>query len=163
MKSDFQLHELDYHYVIGIDLGTTNSAVAYVDLKKEGVARQQIDFFEVPQVTGINEVGNRPILPSFLYLPGKYDLPSGSFSLPWDENREFIVGEFAREQGAKVPSRLVASAKSWLSHAGVDRHAPILPWGAADEIPKVSPVTASMRYLQHIRLSHEQRARRTTI
>ena len=157
MKSDFQLHELDYHYVIGIDLGTTNSAVAYVDLKKEGVARQQIDFFEVPQVTGINEVGNRPILPSFLYLPGKYDLPSGSFSLPWDENREFVVGEFAREQGAKVPSRLVASAKSWLSHAGVDRHSPSLPWGAADEIPKVSPVTASMRYLQHIRESWDYR------
>jgi hypothetical protein len=157
MKSDFQFHELDYHYVIGIDLGTTNSAVAYVDLKKEGNARHQINFFEVPQVTGINEFGNRPILPSFLYLPGKYDLPEGSYTLPWDQNRNYIVGEFAREQGAKVPSRLVASAKSWLSHAGVDRHAPILPWGAADEIPKVSPVTASMRYLQHIREAWDYR------
>ena len=75
-------------------------------------------------------MGSRSILPSFLYLPGPYELPPGSTALPWDPDRDYVVGEFAREQGALVPGRLVSSAKSWLCHGGVDRTAPILPWGA---------------------------------
>ena len=161
MNDLFQLENLDFSYIIGIDLGTTNSAVAYVDLTQDSPkARRKIRFFEVPQVVAPNEVGARSILPSFLYLPGKYDLPEGSFALQWDDQREFIVGEFAREQGAKVPGRLVASAKSWLCHGGVDRRANILPWGAEGDIPKVSPVDASMRYLQHIRESWDHLMRR---
>ena len=90
------------------------------------------------------------MLPSFLYLPGVYDLPPGSTALPWAMDREYAVGEFAREQGALVAGRLVASAKSWLSHSGVDRTAAILPWGAKSDVPKVSPVEASARYLLHM-------------
>ncbi len=144
---------MDHRYVIGIDLGTTNSAVAYVDLAQEPDAssRRPIQFFEIPQLVAQAEMAERAVLPSFLYLPGAYDLPAGSTALPWDAERPYVVGEFAREQGAVVPGRLVASAKSWLCHAGVDRTADILPWGAADEIDRVSPVEASRRYLQHIR------------
>jgi hypothetical protein len=157
------LEEPTYRYVIGIDLGTTNSAVAFIELAGGASAglgmrpdpESRIQTFEIPQLIAPGEIGKRPVLPSFLYLPGQYDLPPDSSALPWAPARGYIVGEFAREQGARAQrapaGRLVASAKSWLGHAGVDRTAPILPWGAPQEIPKVSPVEASKRYLQHIR------------
>lgn len=138
-------------YVIGIDLGTTNSAVAYIDLADDAERRRPAHVFALPQLVAPGELAPRPMLPSFLYLPGAHDLPPGSTALPWAEQRDYVVGELALEQGARVPGRLVASAKSWLSHAGVDRTAPILPWGAPSEVAKVSPVEASSRYLQHIR------------
>src|SRR5690606_39206333 len=119
-------------YVIGVDLGTTNTAVSYVDLeqKRGATGKRSVQFFEIPQLVGAGELGHRPLLPSFLYLPGPYDLPPGSTAVPWDADRAYVVGTFAREQGARVPGRLVSSAKSWLSHAGVDRTAAILPWAA---------------------------------
>ncbi|MEM1095800.1 MAG: Hsp70 family protein, partial [Bacteroidota bacterium] len=139
-------------YVIGIDLGTTNTAVAYVDLNGAKVkGRRVIEAFDVPQLVAPGEVQGREGLPSFLYLLGGYDLPEGSTALPWDLERTHAVGELAREQGAKVPGRLVASAKSWLSHDGVDRTADLLPWGASKDVDQVSPVEASRRYLQHLR------------
>ena len=164
MSTSLPSDELTHRYIIGIDLGTTNSAVAYVDLADEASAasHRSIRFFEVPQLVASAEVADRSILPSFLYLPGEYDLPPGSTRLPWDDDRPFMVGEFAREQGAKVPGRLVASAKSWLCHAGVDRQAPILPWGAPEEISGVSPVTASMRYLEHVREAWNQKMAATS-
>lgn len=144
-----------YRYVIGIDLGTTNSALSYVDLTEQASAPvgtpPTIHTFDVPQLMAPGAIGRRPVLPSFLYLPGAYDLPEGSTDLPWATERPYLVGEGAREQGARVPGRLVASAKSWLAHSAVDRTAPILPWGAAEEVEAVSPVEASKRYLQHLR------------
>jgi len=98
----------------------------------------------------MDELAPRPVLPSFTYIPGAHDLPPGSTALPWAPERTYLVGEFAREQGIRVPERLVSSAKSWLSHSGVDRTAPILPWGADEGIERISPVEASRRYLQHI-------------
>jgi len=138
-----------YRYIIGIDLGTTNSALSFVDLSKEGAPTAQI--FAVPQHLAPDSWGKRPVLPSFLYLPGEYDLPAGGTDLPWSTEHNYLVGEGAQEQGTRVPGRLVASAKSWLAHGAVDRTAPILPWGAGDEVTKVSPVEASRRYLQHLR------------
>jgi hypothetical protein len=138
-------------YIVGIDLGTTNSAVGYVDLHDASPGSINILTFDVPQIVGQGRVAGRPTLPSFLYLSGEYDLQAGATSLPWDPDRTYAVGSFARDQGGLVPGRLVSSAKSWLCHGGVDREAPILPWGAGDEIDKVSPITASSRYLQHIR------------
>jgi hypothetical protein len=91
------------------------------------------------------------MLPSFVYLPGAHELPEGATRLPWNEGADRIVGEFARSQGAKVPSRLVSSAKSWLCHPGIDREADILPWGSLPEVKKLSPVEASATYLRHIR------------
>ena len=147
-----QQPDLDYRYIVGIDLGTTNSAVAYVDLTAEdgGDSRRSIEHFAIPQLIDQAQIGLRSVLPSFLYLPGEHELPAGSSALPWDPNRRSIVGEYARTQGARVPARLVSSAKSWLSHGGVDRTAPILPWGSDEEVDKVSPVAAATAYLRHL-------------
>jgi molecular chaperone DnaK (HSP70) len=138
-------------YVVGIDLGTTNSALAYAEIRAGEDAPTPIKPLSIPQVVGANDVADRPVLPSFLYLPSSKDFASGAINLPWSKGADRLVGIFARDHGAKVPGRLVGSAKSWLSHAGVDRKSPILPWGAADDVAKVSPVEASTAYLSHLR------------
>ncbi len=139
-------------YLVGIDLGTTNSALAYIDLHgyRPGAKPPPIRPFAVPQLVAIGDVAERDLLPSFLYLPGPHDLPAGATALPWDADRPYAVGEFARNHGARVPGRLVTSAKSWLCHAGVDRSAPLLPWAAPPDVPRISPVEASTRYLRHL-------------
>ena len=139
------------HYLIGIDLGTTNCAVAYVDTHGRERPTADIRNFPVPQLVAAGETAPRPMLPSFLYLPGEHELPPGAARLPWSETPGTFVGEFARFQGAKVPARSVSSAKSWLCHPGIDREADILPWGSPPEVTKVSPVEASAAYLRHIR------------
>jgi hypothetical protein len=138
-------------YLIGIDLGTTNIALAFIDLQRKPKKGQpEIQTFAIPQLVAPGEIGTRPLLPSFLYLPGPHDLPAGATALPWDSARAAVVGEFARNHGARIPGRLVTSAKSWLCHAGVDRSAPLLPWSAPPDLQRVSPVEASMRYLRHL-------------
>jgi hypothetical protein len=137
-------------YVIGIDLGTTNSALAYVDTGAGEGADAVVHHLPVPQVVNPGAVEDRPLLPSFLYLPGPNELPAGSLRLPWAPDRDFAVGEFARTHGSQVPTHLVASAKSWLCHPGVDRRAPILPWRAPEGSRKVSPLEASTLYLKHL-------------
>jgi Hsp70 protein len=139
-------------YSVGIDLGTTNCAIARASLDAEAGAGP-IDVLPVAQLVEPGEVADRTLLPSFAYIVGDFDFPAGSLRLPWgDDNRAAqIVGELARKRGAETPMRLVASAKSWLSYAGANRTAPILPWGSPDEVAKVSPVTASTLYLQHLR------------
>src|SRR5437763_3358676 len=135
-------------FVVGVDLGTTNSALAYVDTGAGPDAK--VTPFSLPQVVSPGSVESRPLLPSFLYLPGPGEQPAGALRLPWDANRDYAVGEFARNFGSLVPTRLVASAKSWLSHAGADRKAPILPFRAPEGGHKVSPLEASTRYLKHM-------------
>ena len=135
-------------FVVGIDLGTTNCALAWVDTTAGEAARVRIQ--EIPQLVNPGEVAARTLLPSFLYAPGDVDFPAGSLLLPWDETPRFVTGELARRRGAENPLRLVASAKSWLSHGGANRTAPILPWGAPDEVPHISPVDASAEYLKHL-------------
>ena len=142
---------LKKRYIIGIDLGTTNSAVGYIDLHDISPGSIDIKSFEILQLVSPALAGKRSSLPSFLYLPGRHELTQGSFALPWDQDRDYAVGVLARDQGSMVPGRLVSSAKSWLCHGGVDRDAPILPWGSDEDVKKVSPVTASSRYLQHLR------------
>ncbi len=141
----------DARFIVGIDLGTTNSALAYIDLQAEAEDRRRIQIFDVTQLTGPGEVSRLPVLPSFLYLPGRYDIAPEAIGLPWARANDRFVGAFARDHGAKVPARLVNSAKSWLCHGRVDREAPILPRAAGDDIPKVSPVTATAAYLEHLR------------
>jgi molecular chaperone DnaK (HSP70) len=139
-------------FVVGIDLGTTNCALAYADTSEATAdAPAPIRAFRAPQVVAVNEVAERPVLPSFLYLAGSKEFPAGGIDVPWKSPPQRVVGTFAREHGAKVPGRLVSSAKSWLSHAGVDRHSAILPWTAATDVEKVSPVEASTAYLSHLR------------
>ena len=138
-------------YIVGIDLGTTNCAVAYVDTKGRERPAADIKLFEVPQLVAAGETQARAVLPSFLYLPGPHELPPGATDVPWNHAADRVSGEFARVQGARVPNHLVASAKSWLCHPGVDREAEILPWGAPPGVRKVSPVEASAEFLRHIR------------
>jgi len=138
-------------YLIGIDLGTTNSAVAYVDTQEPITGdAPTIHVFDIPQLIVEGEVGAVPTLPSFLYFANEQDAP-GSLRLPWEERPDAVVGVFAREQGALVPGRQVTSAKSWLCHDAVDRTAKILPWGAEHTEQACSPVEASTRYLAHLR------------
>ena len=138
-------------YIVGIDLGTTNCAVAYVDTKGRERPTADVRAFEVTQLVAAGESAPRPMLPSFLYLPGPHELPEGATRLPWRGDADRIVGEFARVQGARIPGHLVASAKSWLCHPGVDREAAILPWGAPAGARKVSPVEASADFLAQVR------------
>ena len=134
-------------YAVGIDLGTTNTALASVALDGEG---GQPAALGIPQLVQPGEVQPRPLLPSFLYLPHPAELPAGSLALPWDPGASDAVGELARERGAQTPVRLVSSAKSWLSHPALDRRAASLPAGSPDDVPRVSPVQASARYLAHL-------------
>jgi len=137
-------------YIIGIDLGTTNSALACCDATAaEG--KSQIEVRSIPQLVDPNEVAERTLLPSFLYIPGEFDFPKGSLALPWEPEPKLVIGELARKRGAESPNRLVASAKSWLSYAAVNRTSPILPWQAPEEVPKLSPVEASSQFLQYLR------------
>jgi molecular chaperone DnaK (HSP70) len=138
-------------YIVGIDLGTTNCAAAYVDTKGRERPTADIRLFEIPQLVAAAETAPRSMLPSFLYLPGPHELPAGAERLPWRNDADRIVGEFGRIQGARVPGHLVASAKSWLCHSGVDREAAILPWGSPATARRVSPVEASADFLKHIR------------
>jgi len=138
-------------YIVGIDLGTTNSALARCDASA-AEEESRIEVRSIPQLVNPNEVAERTLLPSFLYIPGEFDFPKGSLALPWEPAPKFVIGELARKRGAESPSRLVASAKSWLSYAGVDRTAPILPWQAPEDVPKLSPVEASSQFLQYLRI-----------
>ncbi len=138
-------------YTVGLDLGTTNCALAYGALSPDEDAAAAISILEVPQLVAAGEAGDRPLLPSFLYLPAADEFAADALELPWKASRERFVGVFARDQGARAPGRLVSSAKSWLSHAGVDRRGPILPWTAAEGVARISPVAASAAYLEHLR------------
>jgi hypothetical protein len=172
-------------YVVGIDLGTTNCALAWVEgaraaepararqpdaRRRTAVASRAADVAEassadvgaeihvqeITQLVNAGETDRRPLLPSFLYVPGPMDFPKGSTALPWNPAPEFVVGELARRRGAENPARVVASAKSWLSYGGAGRTEPILPWGAPAEVKHLSPVEASTEYLRHLAAAFEQ-------
>ncbi|GEJ58192.1 Hsp70 family protein [Anaeromyxobacter diazotrophicus] len=138
-------------YAVGIDLGTTHSALAYLPLGEERAAPRVLG---IPQLVHPGEVADRPLLPSYLYLPHAAELADEALRLPWTPPgpapRE-VVGELARAQGALTPIRLVSSAKSWLCHPTLDRRAASLPVGSPEEVPRISPLDASARYLAHLR------------
>ncbi|WP_437524066.1 Hsp70 family protein [Sorangium sp. So ce726] len=137
-------------YIIGIDLGTTHSALAYARLPEDGADARLTPSPEVmaaPQLVAQGTLDARPLLPSFMYIPHESEGPQ---ALPWDAERRFAVGEHARARGVDAPARLISSAKSWLSHAGIDRRGSTLPLGAPEDIEKISPVEASWRYLEHL-------------
>jgi hypothetical protein len=138
-------------YAIGIDLGTTHCALAYVDLEASDGEATRHGVLEIAQLTGPGTVEPSTLLPSFLYLPHADELAPGELDLPWPASHDDVVGEMARARGATTPIRLVSSAKSWLCHAGADRRAAILPSDAPPEVQRVSPLEASTRYLSHLR------------
>jgi len=138
-------------YAIGIDLGTTHCALSYVDIGASDGEQAEQQVMPVPQLTGPGSVEARPLLPSFLYLPHADELAESDLHLPWTASQDYAAGEFARTRGAATPIRLVASAKSWLCHPGVDRRDAILPAEAPAEVARISPLAASIRYLSHLR------------
>ena len=138
---------MNARFSVGIDLGTSNSAIAVGDIESGDTK-----IFEIDQIVGPNQVGELPTLPSAIYVPHREEFPEGSFPLPWNGAGEAaIVGQFARDRGALVPDRLVASAKSWLSNSHIDPKHPILPWRSDITEEKLSPLECSRRYLQHLR------------
>ncbi|MDP3229001.1 MAG: Hsp70 family protein [Acidovorax sp.] len=143
-------------FSLGIDLGTTHCALSYVDRAASDGDKVVQGVLDIPQLTGPASIEAKPLLPSFLYLPHEAELAPGDLALPWTATQDFAVGEFARSRGAATPIRLVSSAKSWLCHPGVDRRSPLLPADAPAEVQRVSPLTASIRYLSHLRWAWDQ-------
>ncbi|QPK63121.1 hsp70 family protein [Methylomonas sp. LL1] len=139
-------------YLVGIDLGTTHTVVAYVAIHDPD---KFIHLFEIPQLTALGAVAARPLLPSVRYHPAGGELSDDAGFLTTEDGA--ILGEAARVLGAKTQGRLVTSAKSWLSHPSVDHGAAILPWGSDESVFKVSPLEASASYLRHVRTVWEQR------
>lgn len=138
-------------YIVGIDLGTTNSLLAYVDTTAPGDPDRPIaTLVPIPQLTRPGRFESRDELPSFLYVPADGELTPESMALPWGP-AERIVGQFARARGAEVPTRVVSSAKSWLCAAGVDPAQPILPFEAPPDVTCLSVVDAQAAYLAHLR------------
>ena len=136
-------------YVVGIDLGTTNSAISYVDTTERP---WQVRTLPVPQLVAPFEVAQRDTLPSFHYQGTAAEVDAGGLQLPWSKApTNWAVGVFARDEGTAKPGRLIASAKSWLCHAGVDRTSDLLPWQGDDDVARLSPVDVTARYLSHLR------------
>jgi molecular chaperone DnaK (HSP70) len=144
-------------YIIGIDLGTTNSVVAYTEATTERIEDARIRIFAIPQVVDAGTVETRQALPSFVLAPQVQEVPEGGLGLPWNESAQLAVGEYARNRGEEIPQRLISSAKSWLCNTLVDRKSPVLPWkgatpgSSAAEGRKMSPVEASAAILTHMR------------
>ncbi|MBI4872516.1 MAG: Hsp70 family protein, partial [Candidatus Riflebacteria bacterium] len=136
--------------LIGIDLGTSNSAVAWTD------ESEVLRIFAMPQFFGSGDVRPDPLLPSVLYFPTEHEGSAGPLGLPWDRDCPYVVGHLARKLGSRIPGRLIHSAKSWLCHPSVDRRGPILPWAAAEDVTLLSPVDASASYLLYMREAWDQ-------
>lgn len=143
-------------YSVGLDLGTTHSVVSYVPLKEVDGEQAEVRVLDIPQLVSPGVIGEKKQLPSFMYQAHEAELAPGDRVLPWDAQPETVVGELARQLGSKTPIRLIASAKSWLSHAGVDRRSALLPLQSPEEVRRVSPVNASMAYLRHLRDAWDQ-------
>ncbi len=142
------MSEYKSRFIIGIDLGTTNCVLSYID--SEGEEKDSV-VFECPQIEAPGEIKKYPLLPSFIYVPTKQEKEGGGLTMPWDPFGERVVGKWARIRGAEIPGRLVASAKSWLCHKGIDRTAPILPLEAAPDVQKMSPIVATATFLRHFK------------
>ncbi len=144
-------------FAVGIDLGTTNSVIAFTRLEDQSAGSTLAalspaapEVLPVPQLVAANTIESRGVLPSFLYLATDSEKSGGVYDLAWAKSRDFAVGQFAQKQSADVPTRSVAGAKSWLAYSKVDRRSAILPWNAPADVPRVSPVEASRRYLEHL-------------
>lgn len=146
---------IEARYLIGIDLGTTNTVVAYADLE-QGIENAVPQIFPVDQLVASGTVAAKNQLPSFRYHPAADEISESELRLPWfampirGDIDPHIIGTWGRDLGAKVDGRLVSSAKSWLCHSGVDRTAAILPWGS-EGVDKISPLVASSSYLAHVK------------
>ncbi len=138
-------------FVIGIDLGTTNSALAFREADAPGTDSSTVEIFRVPQLVNRGEVAELDLLPSSLYIPGPNEFVEGSLALPWEPKAPYIVGQLARTRGVENANRLVASAKSWLSNQSADPTKPLLPLAAPEGVERISALEASRQYLLHLK------------
>lgn len=141
----------DNTYLIGIDLGTTNCTVSYIKEQNDSHTPLVINQLEITQNIAANEIGTSLSLPSFIYFPLTEELKAARAELPWNSAHTFTSGTFARERGTEVPHRLIASAKSWLCHHGVDRRQQLLPIEIENSSLKISPLQACAEILRHLR------------
>lgn len=137
-------------FIVGIDLGTTNTALAFLDLRST-TETAEVQLFSIPQLVNAGEVAAQELLPSSLYIPGPSEFVEGALALPWKAQPEYITGSLAKSRGVENANRLVASAKSWLSNQSADPQQALLPLNAPEGVPKISPVEASRQYLLHLR------------
>ncbi|MCJ8332359.1 MAG: Hsp70 family protein, partial [Lentisphaeria bacterium] len=135
-------------YIIGIDLGTTNIAMAYLDKDTEDSIPE---IFPISQVSDLNETKVEETISSFIYLPDDKEVPAGSLDLEWAKKRDFSIGRFARKQASLVPGKVISSSKSWLCANNVNRLEPILPWDRQNEKRQLSPVSAARYCLEHLK------------
>ncbi|MEF1309119.1 Hsp70 family protein [Vibrio mytili] len=135
-------------FSVGIDLGTTHCVISFVDTQNEDA---RVEVMPIPQLTAPGTVETRSQLGSFLYQPHEHEMNPQSRVLPWSSEPKALVGAIARNLGAKTPIRLIASAKSWLCHGGVNRREAFLPAGSPEEVEKVSPLRATELYLEHLK------------
>ncbi|HHF3026849.1 Hsp70 family protein [Vibrio diabolicus] len=135
-------------FSVGIDLGTTHCVMSFVDTHDEDA---RVEVMPIPQLTAPGTVETRSQLGSFLYQPHEHEMNPQSRVLPWSSEPKALVGAIARNLGSKTPIRLVASAKSWLCHGGVNRRDAFLPAGSPEEVEKVSPLRATELYLEHLK------------
>lgn len=138
-------------YIIGIDLGTTNCTMAYAACGEESINQ-----YSIPQITASGVQGEHLSLPSFVYLPLHEELKSKVAGIEWDPTRKYCVGVFARERGSELSDRMIASAKSWLCHSGIDRREKLLPVAAEDASIKMSPLEACSKYIHHLKEAWDQ-------
>jgi len=137
-------------YIIGIDLGTTNSALAYTSATPD-TERAEVNIFRVPQLVNPGELAQLDLLPSSLYIPGPNEFVEGALALPWNDRPRYITGLLAKNRGVENAGRLVGSAKSWLSNQSADPSQPLLPLAAPEGVQKISALEASTQYLLHLR------------
>ena len=140
-------------YSIGIDLGTTHCVLSYLDLTdaaEDPSKEVLVSVLAIPQLSQPGLVVEKQQLPSFIYQAHESELNQDDIALPWNAEQSVISGSIARALGSKTPIRLVSSAKSWLCHDGVDRREAFLPMGSPDEVRKISPLDATVEYLEHL-------------
>lgn len=135
-------------FIVGIDLGTTNIAVSYIDAEKDPA---KVEIFAIPQLIAPGETAEKSLFPAAFYQPPEAAAKGDALALPWGESNSFALGVYARETGSLTPSAFISSVKSWLCHSGVDRKENILPWGNPKDKKIISPVEATRLYLEHIR------------
>jgi molecular chaperone DnaK (HSP70) len=141
-------------FIIGIDLGTTNCALAYAAVDRDS---PELQLFDIAQLVNPGEVASETLLPSSLYIPGAQEFVEASLALPWNANPPYVIGKLAQKRGVENAGRLVSSAKSWLSSQNADPTKPLLPLGASEGVEKVSPLEAERQYLDHLRMAWNQR------
>lgn len=135
-------------YIVGIDLGTTNCVISYIDKTSNNSPK----ILSIPQITAPGTIKNIDELPSYIYIPTNTELESGVFALPWDCAPKYVTGTYAMKHGSLLPNRLISSSKSWLCNQNIDKTKAILPWQSKeDEISKLSPVEAATFLLKHIK------------